>query len=80
MVFLHGGPGGGTNPQMRRFFDPQRYRIMLFDQRGCGRSTPHASLEENTEYARWPGSPQPMAVVVRRDVLQATVAAVPRGR
>ena len=43
VVFLHGGPGGGTNPQMRRFFDPQRYRIVLFDQRGCGRSTPHAS-------------------------------------
>jgi proline iminopeptidase len=50
VVFLHGGPGGGTNPQMRRFFDPERYRIILFDQRGCGRSTPHASLEENTTW------------------------------
>jgi proline iminopeptidase len=50
VVFLHGGPGGGTNPQMRRFFDPQRYRIVMFDQRGCGRSTPHASLEENTTW------------------------------
>ena len=50
VVFLHGGPGGGTNAQMRRFFDPRRYRIVLFDQRGCGRSTPHASLEENTTW------------------------------
>ncbi len=50
VVFLHGGPGGGTNPQMRRFFDPRRYRIVLFDQRGCGRSTPHASLDENTTW------------------------------
>ena len=50
VVFLHGGPGGGTVPQMRRFFDPARYRIVLFDQRGCGRSTPHASLEENTTW------------------------------
>jgi proline iminopeptidase len=50
VVFLHGGPGGGTNPQMRRFFDPKRYRIILFDQRGCGRSTPHASLEDNTTW------------------------------
>lgn len=49
-VFLHGGPGGGTDPSQRRFFDPQRYRIVLFDQRGCGRSTPHASLEENTTW------------------------------
>jgi proline iminopeptidase len=50
VVFLHGGPGGGTNPQMRRFFDPKRYRIVLFDQRGCGKSTPHASLEDNTTW------------------------------
>jgi len=50
VVFLHGGPGGGTNPRMRRFFDPKRYRIVLFDQRGCGRSTPHASLQENTTW------------------------------
>ena len=50
VVFLHGGPGGGTNPQMRRFFDPRRYRIVLFDQRGCGKSTPHASLEDNTTW------------------------------
>jgi proline iminopeptidase len=42
-VFLHGGPGQGTVPGMRRGFDPERYRIVLFDQRGCGRSTPHAS-------------------------------------
>ncbi|KAA9089435.1 prolyl aminopeptidase [Microbacterium radiodurans] len=43
VVFLHGGPGGGTSPWHRRFFDPEKYRIILFDQRGCGRSTPHAS-------------------------------------
>ncbi|KAA1380712.1 prolyl aminopeptidase [Aeromicrobium fastidiosum] len=42
-VYLHGGPGAGSNPQQRRVFDPARYRIVLFDQRGCGRSTPHAS-------------------------------------
>ncbi len=47
-VFLHGGPGGGTSAKMRRFFDPARYRIVLFDQRGCGRSTPRAELADNT--------------------------------
>jgi proline iminopeptidase len=50
VVFLHGGPGGGTDPKQRRFFDPSRYRIVLFDQRGCGRSTPHAELRENTTW------------------------------
>lgn len=50
VVFLHGGPGGGCSPLHRRFFDPARYRIVLFDQRGCGRSTPHACLEENTTW------------------------------
>jgi proline iminopeptidase len=50
VVFLHGGPGGGTEPKHRRFFDPARYRIVLLDQRGCGRSTPFASLEENTTW------------------------------
>jgi proline iminopeptidase len=50
VVFLHGGPGGGTQPDYRRFFDPAAYRIVLFDQRGSGRSTPHASLEENTTW------------------------------
>ncbi len=49
-VFLHGGPGGGGDTKARRFFDPERYRIVLFDQRGCGRSRPHASLEENTTW------------------------------
>lgn len=48
VIILHGGPGGGCNPTMRRFHDPDRYRIILFDQRGCGRSTPNASLENNT--------------------------------
>jgi proline iminopeptidase len=47
-LFLHGGPGGGCSAVNRRLFDPQRYRIILFDQRGCGRSLPHASLEANT--------------------------------
>ncbi|HEY8943283.1 MAG TPA: prolyl aminopeptidase [Polyangiaceae bacterium] len=50
VVFLHGGPGGGTSPKQRRFFDPKRYRIVLFDQRGCGKSKPHASLEHNTTW------------------------------
>ncbi len=49
-VVLHGGPGGGTSPEMRQYFDPQAYRIILFDQRGCGKSTPHASLEANTTW------------------------------
>ena len=47
---LHGGPGGGASPEMRRFFDPRRYRTVLFDQRGCGRSTPHSELRENTTW------------------------------
>lgn len=46
VVFLHGGPGGGSSPKHRRFFDPARYRIILLDQRGCGRSTPHASAPD----------------------------------
>jgi proline iminopeptidase len=50
VVFLHGGPGSGTDGKQRRFFDPTRYRIVLFDQRGCGRSTPFASLEQNTTW------------------------------
>jgi proline iminopeptidase len=50
VVVLHGGPGGATDGAMRRFFDPARYRIVLFDQRGCGRSTPHASLQDNTTW------------------------------
>lgn len=50
VVFLHGGPGGGCNPKCRRFFDPTKYRIILFDQRGCGQSTPHASLQDNTTW------------------------------
>jgi proline iminopeptidase len=50
IVFLHGGPGGGTNPDQRRFFDPAHYHIVLFDQRGCGLSTPFAELKENTTW------------------------------
>jgi proline iminopeptidase len=50
VVLLHGGPGGGSTPMMRRFHDPERYRIVLLDQRGCGRSTPYASLEVNTTW------------------------------
>lgn len=50
VVFLHGGPGAGCNPKTRRFFDPAHYRIVQFDQRGCGRSTPHAELTDNTTW------------------------------
>jgi proline iminopeptidase len=50
VVFLHGGPGAGSNAAVRRFFDPARYRIVVFDQRGSGRSLPHASLENNTTW------------------------------
>lgn len=49
-VFLHGGPGGGISAKHRRLFDPQLYDVILFDQRGCGRSTPHAELEANTTW------------------------------
>lgn len=50
VVVLHGGPGGGCSPAMRRFFDPAIYRVILFDQRGCGRSKPHASVQNNTTW------------------------------
>ena len=50
VVFLHGGPGGGTKPDYRCYFDPEAYRIVVFDQRGAGQSTPHASLDENTTW------------------------------
>jgi proline iminopeptidase len=50
VVFLHGGPGGGSDPKQRRFFHPEKYRIVNFDQRGCGKSTPYASLEDNTTW------------------------------
>ena len=49
-VFLHGGPGAGCSPDHRRLFDPARYDLLLFDQRGCGRSTPHAELNANTTW------------------------------
>jgi proline iminopeptidase len=50
VLIVHGGPGGGCNPAMRRFHDPRHYRIILLDQRGCGRSTPNASIENNTTW------------------------------
>ena len=50
VVFLHGGPGGGIEPLYRQFFNPNKYKIILFDQRGCGRSTPHAELMGNTTW------------------------------
>ena len=50
VIVLHGGPGGGCSPAMRRYFDPEVYRVVLFDQRGCGRSQPHASVENNTSW------------------------------
>lgn len=49
-VFMHSGPGGGIAAYHRRLFDPKRYNVLLFDQRGCGRSTPHASLDNNTTW------------------------------
>jgi proline iminopeptidase len=50
VVFLHGGPGGGLDSLYRRFHNPEKYRIILFDQRGCGKSTPFASLNNNTTW------------------------------
>src|SRR5207247_4016803 len=50
VVFLHGGPGGGLIPTYRQYFDPEKYHVILFDQRGSGRSTPHAGLRENTTW------------------------------
>lgn len=50
VVVVHGGPGGGCSPAMRRYFDPTAYRVVLFDQRGCGRSRPHASVAANTTW------------------------------
>lgn len=50
VIVLHGGPGGGCSPAMRRYFDPKVYRVILFDQRGCGRSRPHASVAHNTTW------------------------------
>ncbi|WP_170327793.1 prolyl aminopeptidase [Ruegeria arenilitoris] len=50
VVILHGGPGGGCSPAMRRYFDPAVFRVILFDQRGCGRSRPHASVTDNTTW------------------------------
>lgn len=50
IIFLHGGPGGGTEPDHRRYFDSKKFRIILFDQRACGKSTPYACLEENTTW------------------------------
>ena len=50
VVFLHGGPGGGSLPVFRQYFDSTKWRIVIFDQRGCGRSTPHAELRENTTW------------------------------
>lgn len=50
VIVLHGGPGGGCSPAMRRFFDPDTFRVILFDQRGCGRSRPHACVEANTTW------------------------------
>ena len=47
VIFLHGGPGGGTEPIYRQYFNPDKWRIIIFDQRGCGKSIPHAELHEN---------------------------------
>ena len=50
VIFLHGGPGGGIEPVYRQYFNPEKWRIIVFDQRGCGQSTPHAELQENTTW------------------------------
>ena len=50
VIFLHGGPGGGIEPIYRRYFNPEKWRIVILDQRGCGKSTPHAELRENTTW------------------------------
>lgn len=50
VIFLHGGPGGGITPMYRQYFHPQKWRIIIFDQRGCGKSTPYAELKENTTW------------------------------
>ena len=50
VIFLHGGPGGGIEPVYHQYFDPEKWRIIIFDQRGCGQSTPHAELQENTTW------------------------------
>ena len=50
VIFLHGGPGGGIEPVYRQYFDPEKWRIIIFDQRGCGQSTPNAELQENTTW------------------------------
>ena len=50
VLIIHGGPGGGSSPSYRRYFDPKKFNIVQFDQRGCGRSTPHSELEENTTH------------------------------
>ena len=50
VIFLHGGPGGGIEPVYRRYFNPEKWRIVILDQRGCGKSTPHAELRENTTW------------------------------
>ena len=50
VLIIHGGPGGGSSPSYRRYFDPKKFNIIQFDQRGCGRSTPHSELEENTTH------------------------------
>ncbi len=51
VIVLHGGPGGGSQPMYRRYFNPEKYRIIQFDQRGCGKSTPHAELRDNNTMA-----------------------------
>lgn len=50
IIFLHGGPGGGTDSKQRRYFDPNKWRVILFDQRGCGKSKPFSCLEQNTTW------------------------------
>ena len=73
-VILHGGPGGAVNPTMRRFFDPAKWRMALFDQRGCGRSRPNASLEDNTTIntTMQDDRDQPLALMTSMGSLQSS--------
>jgi proline iminopeptidase len=56
MLFLHGGPGAGTSPVFQKYFNPNKYRLIMFDQRGCGKSTPYGEVADNTtqgSYSRY---------------------------
>ena len=76
VVVLHGGPGGGCSPSMRRYFDPSYYRVILFDQRGCGRSRPHAEVEYNSTWHLIADIEQIRAVVVAHRCVGTSTQAI----